>query len=477
MALEIIPDQVTLTGKESVQFVVKKDGTPIEVKDWEFQGPGTLKEGKYTAPRFIPTGKRFIVTALAGTERVSAKVKISSTDFWIALLWSYLALVVLGCSWAIYCLWPPSKPVLLVVGGPALVTLKQGDAQLFTSNEKAAWAGLTDGRYEAKGGAGAARVFSSDSGPGMTVAVVETQEVSLKITPSYAVVKPGQRVVFEGKLDSPAPAAGEDLKLTWESTGEGKLVDGEFTAPGKIEAASVALVTVHTAQPSYAASAHVLLLPANANLASETPGWLLILMAALCGALGATLHGINSLAAYAGARQFLSSWTIYYLARPFVGGLMAALVFLVFRSNLVGDAQRLVTADWLSMAALAGLTGLFSDKAVRKLEQVVEVVFGPAADPRPHKLEAEEVVVPAITQIEPRNVAVGSGATTVQIAGTNFAARAKVKVNGAERECKFKSAMEIEAALTAEDTAAAGELRVQVVVGGKTSNEMTVTVT
>ena len=115
-----------------------------------------------------------------------------------------------------------------------------------------------------------------------------------------------------------------------------------------------------------------------------------MLMSALCGGLGSCLHGINSLTAYVGAKQFQSSWALYYMARPVVGGILGPLMFLVFRSNLVGNTQQVNMNDWLAVAALTGISGLFADKAVEKLKQVVDVVFSVPKDERPDKLEKQK---------------------------------------------------------------------------------------
>jgi len=508
MALEISPDKVTLTGKQSTHFQVLVDGTPVAVPadGWKLSGKGTLTAGVYTTPGATLIGGRAVVTATTGAGSVSAEVELSPAHTWIGLLWVYLVLVVVGCGGSTYLLWPTSTQVAPVVAGPALVTLKQGDSESFAASAGMRWEGLTDSRYEAKGGAGTSRVFRGESAAAgtsdaTTVAVVESQDVSLKVTPGYAVVRPGNKVTFIARMEGPAQAAAgaaagggaatgggatagsgaAGAALTWDKQGEGELKNGEYTAPTAVTEPRVVLVGVHAAKPGYGAAARVLLLPAGVELAAPAPGWLLILMAGLCGAMGASLHGINSLAAYVGARQFLSSWAVYYLARPFVGGLLGPMMFLVFRTRLVGDAQNVNTGDWYSVAALAAISGLFADKAMLKLKQVVDVLFSVPGDERPHKLETgpaeNPAQAPAITKLDPSSVAKGSPGTAVKITGTNFAKTAKVKVNGAERGATFKSATEMEVALTASDLAAAGEVKIQVVMGSAASNEHAVRVT
>ena len=262
--------------------------------------------------------------------------------------------------------------------------------------------------------------------------------MALEMEPRSATVNGGDAIAFAVK-DGGAPVPVE----SWELSGGGTLRDGVFTAP-KVSLHSVhTVVTARTAAGSVAAEVTtspakqwIMLLGAYFALVvaggvwgvfwlfeltknkSTAEGWLFLLMSALCGGLGSCLHGINSLTAYVGAKQFQSSWSLYYMARPVVGGILGPLMFLVFRSNLVPDAQQVNTNDWLAVAALTGISGLFADKAVEKLKQVVDVVFSVPKDARPDKLEKK---AQGSGQDEGRETAVG-GAGEQQAPATEGAA-------------------------------------------------------
>lgn len=230
--------------------------------------------------------------------------------------------------------------------------------------------------------------------------------MALEMEPRSAMVNGGDATGFVVK-DGGVPVPVE----SWELSGGGTLRDGVFTAPNVALHSVRSVVTARTTAGSVAAEVTtspvnqwIMLLAAYFALVvaggvwgvfwlfeltakqSAAEGWLFLLMSALCGGLGSCLHGINSLTAYVGAKQFQSSWALYYMARPVVGGILGPLMFLVFRSNLVGNTQQVNMNDWLAVAALTGISGLFADKAVEKLKQVVDVVFSVPKDERPDKL-------------------------------------------------------------------------------------------
>lgn len=395
MAVELHPSKVSLTGRESACFVAREDGEPVQVDAWELSGCGRLRDGVYRSPWLPLVTRRYVVTAVTARGRASAEIEVSGEPVWIACVALYFLAVMLACAAGIRYFWPETQSAIPVVSGPALVTLRQGASQQFSSSREVAWPGLPEGRYRANAGAGSTLLFPAGAevaGDAASVMVSESEDVSLQITPGFAVLKPGEKVSFHATPDvAPQSVASERPgdTLTWELTGGGLLVDGEYSAPQEVRKPSVVTVTARMAHPGYATTARVLLLPAhNPALLSPSPGWLLILMAAFCGALGATLHGIRSFVAYVGSRQFVSSWAMWYFALPFVGGMLGPLMFLVFRGNLVSDTQNIDTADWLTVAALASLSGLFADKALDKLKQIVEVVFSVPESLLPHKLAA-----------------------------------------------------------------------------------------
>jgi Putative Ig domain len=112
----------------------------------------------------------------------------------------------------------------------------------------------------------------------------------------------------------------------------------------------------------------------------------LILLVLFTGAFGACMSGLPSLADYLGERKLVESWFTFYLARPFVGGGIAFIFYLVIRGGFLAGTNFDATAvNPFGLAALAALVGMFSDKAILKLGEVFSTLFK-AEDTRRDKL-------------------------------------------------------------------------------------------
>jgi Putative Ig domain len=113
----------------------------------------------------------------------------------------------------------------------------------------------------------------------------------------------------------------------------------------------------------------------------------LILLVLFTGAFGACMSGLPSLADYLGDRKLVESWFTFYLIRPFVGGGIAFIFYLVIRGGfLAGTDVDTTAANPFGIAAIAALVGLFSSQALLKLREVSKTVFT-AEDTRSDKLE------------------------------------------------------------------------------------------
>lgn len=115
---------------------------------------------------------------------------------------------------------------------------------------------------------------------------------------------------------------------------------------------------------------------------------LLVVIAAV-GALGGLLHAINSFTTYIGNGKFVGSWVPWYVARPVVGALLAVIFYAVVRGGLLTSSGATPqTVNVYGLLALAGLVGLFSDRATQKLKEIFEAAFV-TSDVRAHKLHDE----------------------------------------------------------------------------------------
>ena len=105
----------------------------------------------------------------------------------------------------------------------------------------------------------------------------------------------------------------------------------------------------------------------------------LVLLVFLLGGLGGTIASFNSLANYRGEGALTKSWFLHYLVSPWLGAGVALLMYLVLRAGFFpGSSDQLdgSAIPW-GIVAIAGLTGLFYDKSLLKLQQVFATVFNP----------------------------------------------------------------------------------------------------
>jgi hypothetical protein len=146
---------------------------------------------------------------------------------------------------------------------------------------------------------------------------------------------------------------------------------------------------------------------------------------ALAGAIGAMLHGLRSLSTYIGERYLFRSWIPYYALLPFVGALLATIVYLVLRAGLLPGATSSSQPDPYGIAAIGALVGLFSAQAAEKLKAVFETLFTKAPS---GSQSITDKAMPTITRIDP---AEGSPGSSIVISGNNLGSVTGVAFTGA----------------------------------------------
>jgi hypothetical protein len=134
-------------------------------------------------------------------------------------------------------------------------------------------------------------------------------------------------------------------------------------------------------------------------------------VAALAGIVGAMLHGLRSLATYAGERYLFRSWIAYYLLLPVVGALISTIVYLVLRAGLLPGGNASSQPDPYGIAAIGALVGLFSAQAAEKMKAVFETLFTKAET---GNQAITDVTLPVIAQFRPDS---GAAGTPVVISG------------------------------------------------------------
>ncbi len=100
----------------------------------------------------------------------------------------------------------------------------------------------------------------------------------------------------------------------------------------------------------------------------------LILLVGILGSLGGMAYVLRSFAKYVGQRRLRWSWVATYVASPFLGGVMATIVYILLRAGLIGGTGSIEGNTW-GFAAVATLVGLFNMQTASKLKDVFEVLL------------------------------------------------------------------------------------------------------
>jgi hypothetical protein len=167
-----------------------------------------------------------------------------------------------------------------------------------------------------------------------------------------------------------------------------ELVNSDFFAPGTI--------VVSVANGDKTSNAKTLLIESAGDAVGtwsffwiEVPisqALRLLLLATFIGAGGASIMALQSMGDYRGRSKLTKNWFTFYLVRPFVGGGVALVFYLVIRGGfLSGTDIDTGTTTPFGIVAVAALVGMFSDKAILKLSEVFLTLFK-AEDDRGDKL-------------------------------------------------------------------------------------------
>lgn len=119
---------------------------------------------------------------------------------------------------------------------------------------------------------------------------------------------------------------------------------------------------------------------------SISPEVRLILIVLASGGLGSFIHGGTSLATYAGNRRLKTSWTWWYILRPFFGGTLALVFYFVIRAGFLSASAGIENLSHFGIAGIAGIVGMFSKEAIDKLHEIFLTLLR-HEDKRADKLE------------------------------------------------------------------------------------------
>jgi hypothetical protein len=202
----------------------------------------------------------------------------------------------------------------------------------------------------------------------------------------------------------------------------------------------------------------------------------LLLIVIFMGALGSWLHATSSFVAYVGNRSFITSWMAWYIVRPLIGSFLALIFYMVLKVGLITTSGTPINdISPYSIAAAAGLVGLFTERATKKLAEVFDAIFVPAAKDK----DALEHKAASITGPQDYSIPVNAPEPKVTLSGDNFLSNATALVNGKERTFNHVSDKQIILTLAEEDVSEPGTLSIMIknpAPGNEESNTLKVEV-
>jgi hypothetical protein len=451
-ALSISPATADVNPNAVCNFSVDPVGTEVH---WTIKPEiGSIdQDGVYLSPAKIAMPQCVIVTATTKSGQ-SALAAIDLTDapariFWLG--WYGIAVGVLLAvgilaGWN-YLYRPPSSPVVVV--NPPLITLDPSKEEKFTftanvlGDDKGAVTWSAEGGGEIDSG-GAFRGNPDKAGNVDKIVKITAKSVSdpkrtgtaivhlvsgrhLEISPQPTSVFPSQQLLFRtpNALAKWSVSRSDIASIT---------PDGVFTAGSVGRSPAIVQVTAWGGTPHEQAAVAILVTPAYGS--TDFSNWPLMLFVIMCGGLGSMVYYISSFVGYVGNRTFRSSWFWFYISRPFVGGALAVIFFFILGSGMINGAN---AGDLMKIGMISALVGLFSDKAVKKLNDILDVLLA-TKDDRKDKLMEQKPQAPAtpalsggmqptIASITPASIPANTDASII-INGANFKAGFKVKVDG-----------------------------------------------
>ena len=102
---------------------------------------------------------------------------------------------------------------------------------------------------------------------------------------------------------------------------------------------------------------------------------LLLLLIAAAGFAGNMIHIATSFTTWIGLNKFRRRWIPWYFIRPFTAAALAIGIYFVFRAGLLNMSSDADNINLYGVIALSILTGLYTDRATKKMGEVVDTLF------------------------------------------------------------------------------------------------------
>lgn len=130
----------------------------------------------------------------------------------------------------------------------------------------------------------------------------------------------------------------------------------------------------------------------------------MIVLVTIAGALGSLVHGFRSLFWYVGNRAFVRSWILMYFLLPFIGSSLSLIFYFVLRGGLFSPTASVDATSPFGFIGMAGLVGMFSNRAALKLQEIAESIFSTNESTK-GKDNVDKEVITAANKAEKETVA------------------------------------------------------------------------
>jgi len=483
MPFKISPAEVELFAGDVQAFTV--EGTTKGIV-WSAKTVGEIdRHGVYVAPQEVTRTRTVYVIAQTddGSEFNTATVTVSNSPNRIAFLGWYGIIAAVLLSGALLLFWNilsrPTRQAMVVVN-PPIVTLdpKKDEEFVFTATvlgdpkNVVTWS-------SSDGDTGNPKINSIGAYRVKQAAITEPKTVTIRATsvsdPSVSgtavvhlvpdrhleILPQGSSAFTSQQIPFRASGGDKDRDVVW-SASRSELVkiseSGMVTVNGAIsQTEPVQITAMSKGSPIIQAATTVIVNAPFGRIGSINVELLLFVM--VMGALGSMLYYATSFVTYVGNRTFKASWSWFYIFRPVVGGILAVVFFFIAGSGLIGGTE---ITDLMKVAMISALVGLFSDKAVNKLSDILDVLLSSkakedradklSADAKTNPKEKESTKTALQLRATPATLTKGQ-ATSVTISGTGFTAKSKVQVNGRDKATTNLTGTALTLDLTATETA------------------------
>ncbi|MCW4030737.1 MAG: hypothetical protein NWE80_00045 [Candidatus Bathyarchaeota archaeon] len=101
----------------------------------------------------------------------------------------------------------------------------------------------------------------------------------------------------------------------------------------------------------------------------------MILIVISAGAIGAFIQSLGSIAFHRAKKDLTEEWAAWYVTRPLIGAGLALAIYLVLRAGFIGVGTDASSINIFGTAAIAAISGMFTDKATTKLKEVANTIL------------------------------------------------------------------------------------------------------